>query len=69
MMAPRGKIAPPMRGSFIFAALALAAAIPASAQIGEFFSNWPAGTSPQEVGKHLSEHFVSSPHQYTATIH
>jgi unsaturated rhamnogalacturonyl hydrolase len=33
------------------------------------FSNWPAGTSPQEVGKLLAEHFVTSPHQYTKTIH
>jgi rhamnogalacturonyl hydrolase YesR len=35
----------------------------------DYFSNWPAGTSPQEVGKALAEHFVSSPHQYTATLH
>jgi len=34
-----------------------------------YFTNWPAGTSPQEVGKHLAEHFVASPHQYTKTIH
>ena len=34
-----------------------------------YFTNWPAGTSPQEVGKALSDHFVTSPHQYTATIH
>lgn len=33
------------------------------------FSDWPAGTSPQEVGKLLAEHFVTSPHQYTRTIH
>jgi rhamnogalacturonyl hydrolase YesR len=35
----------------------------------DYFSNWPAGTSPQEVGKRVAEHFVTSPHQYTATIH
>jgi len=34
-----------------------------------YFTNWPAGDSPQEVGKALSEHFVASPHQYTKTIH
>ena len=34
-----------------------------------YFNNWPAGTSPQEVGKQLAEHFVTSPHQYTKTIH
>src|ERR1700755_1319102 len=39
----------------------------ASAQEG--FDNWPAGVSPQEVGKHLAEHFVTSSHQYTKTIH
>ena len=33
------------------------------------FNNWPAGDSPQEVGKALAEHFVASPHQYTKTIH
>jgi len=35
----------------------------------DYFSNWPEGLSPQEVGKRLAEHFVTSPHQYTATIH
>src|SRR6185312_2660890 len=34
-----------------------------------YFTNWPAGTSPEEVGKQVSEHFVTSPHQYTRTIH
>lgn len=29
----------------------------------KYFSNWPAGTSPQEVGKRVAEHFVTSPHQ------
>jgi rhamnogalacturonyl hydrolase YesR len=33
------------------------------------FTNWPAGTSPQEVGKKLAEHFVTSAHQYSPTIH
>src|SRR3954466_1592177 len=28
-----------------------------------YFDNWPPGTSPQEVGKRLAEHFVTSPHQ------
>src|SRR5260370_33767641 len=40
----------------------------ASAQ-ENYFDNWPAGVAPQEVGKHLAEHFVTSPHQYTKTIH
>jgi len=34
-----------------------------------YFTNWPKGTSPEEVGKQVSEHFVTSPHQYTRTIH
>ena len=33
------------------------------------FADWPEEVSPQEVGKHLAEHFVTSPHQYTKTIH
>jgi unsaturated rhamnogalacturonyl hydrolase len=28
----------------------------------EYFSNWPAGFSPQEVGKRVAEHFVASAH-------
>jgi unsaturated rhamnogalacturonyl hydrolase len=35
----------------------------------DYFSNWPEGRSPRDVGKRLAEHFVTSPHQYTATIH
>lgn len=27
------------------------------------FANWPAGSSPQDVGKRLAENFVTSPHQ------
>lgn len=27
-----------------------------------FFADWPAGTSPEEVGKRVAEHFVASPH-------
>ena len=40
-----------------------------SAGQADFFSKWPTGMSPQEVGKRVAEHFVISPHQYTATIH
>jgi hypothetical protein len=35
---------------------------------GDYFSNWPAGSSPQEVGKRLSEHFVTTPHQGMRSI-
>ncbi|MEO6815414.1 MAG: glycosyl hydrolase, partial [Edaphobacter sp.] len=40
----------------------------ASAQ-QNYFNTWPAGDSPQEVGKAMADHFVASPHQYTKTIH
>jgi unsaturated rhamnogalacturonyl hydrolase len=51
-------------------AVGLGRSLPVLAQSGqEYFSNWPAGTSPQVVGKALAEHFVPSPHQYSATIH
>jgi len=45
-----------------------AAAATLSAQT-DYFNNWPAGRSPEDVGKRLADHFVTSPHQYTATIH
>ncbi len=35
----------------------------------DYFSTWPTGSSPQEVGKKLVEHFVPSAHQYGPTIH
>ena len=34
-----------------------------AAQQQDYFSNWPQGASPQEVGKRVAEHFVTSPHQ------
>ena len=34
----------------------------------DYFSNWPAGTSPQEVGKRVAEHFIPTPHQGNSTI-
>jgi unsaturated rhamnogalacturonyl hydrolase len=52
----------------IVAGLFLAGVMPLAAQ-ADYFTNWPAGSSPQEVGKRVAEHFVTSPHQYTATIH
>src|SRR5467141_4229913 len=39
----------------------LSLTLPAAAQTN-FFTNWPAGTSPAEVGKRVAEHFVISPH-------
>ncbi len=42
--------------------------VPVVAQ-DSYFTDWPAGTSPQEVGKRVADHFVTSGHQYTATIH
>jgi len=50
-------------------AIIFVSATAALAQASDYFSNWPQGASPEEVGKNLAEHFVASPHQYTATIH
>jgi rhamnogalacturonyl hydrolase YesR len=47
--------------------LACVTAIGASQQ--DYFSNWPAGKSPQVVGKRVSEHFMTSPHQYGAIFY
>ena len=44
-----------------------AGALTLSAQ-QDYFSNWPAGTSPQEVGKRVAEHFIPTPHQGNGTI-
>lgn len=30
----------------------------------DYFSAWPDGSAPQDVGKRLAEHFVVSPHKY-----
>ncbi|MGA9670748.1 MAG: glycoside hydrolase family 88 protein [Terracidiphilus sp.] len=55
--------------AFFIGALVLGSTNFAAAQEADYFSNWPKDASPQEVGKKLAEHFVTSPHQYTATIH
>jgi unsaturated rhamnogalacturonyl hydrolase len=34
----------------------------------DYFSNFPSGSSRQEVGKAVAEHFVTSPHQGKGTI-
>src|SRR6266481_7624078 len=48
------------RALVILAATAVSA-LPALSQ-SNYFTNWPAGTSPQEVGKRVAEHFVTTPH-------
>lgn len=52
---------------FFVPGLLLAGAIPLAAQT-DLFNNWPTGSSPQEVGKRIAEHFVTSPHQGDGTI-
>src|SRR6267142_4501729 len=57
---------PRQRASQAFAILVAAVALlsltlPAAAQTN-YFTDWPAGTSPAEVGKRVAEHFVISPH-------
>jgi unsaturated rhamnogalacturonyl hydrolase len=37
--------------------------VPFSSAQQKYFTNWPEGTSPQEVGKRVAERFVTSPHQ------
>ncbi len=68
MVAPHKKVDPLRSNLLRIVFCLLLAASPAGAQ-SAYFTNWPAGTSPQEVGKRLAEHFVASPHQYTRTIH
>ncbi len=47
----------------------IAAPLFAQQQPLSYFSNWPQGYDPAAVGKRVAEHFVTSPHQYGATIH
>ena len=49
-------------------AIVLAFALRGFGQGAGYFTDWPKGASPQEVGKSLAEHFVTSPHQYSETI-
>jgi len=58
-----------MKSLLKLAALGLLLPALAAAAQQDYFSNWPAGRSPQEIGKALADHFVTSPHQYSATIH
>jgi unsaturated rhamnogalacturonyl hydrolase len=41
----------------------------AHAQQQSYFNNWPEGYSPQEVGKRVADHFVTSPHHQPQSIH
>jgi rhamnogalacturonyl hydrolase YesR len=50
--------------ALLLGALVLGSAIPTLAQTDNYFGNWPAGRSPQEVGKRVAEHFVPAAHQY-----
>jgi len=52
----------------LISSLIVAGAIPMVAQ-ENYFTNWPAGSAPVDVGKRLAEHFVTSPHQYGNTLH
>jgi len=58
-----------LHGVLIIGALVLASAISAFAQGGDYLTNWPKGSSPQEVGKRVAEHFVAGPHADSPTIH
>ena len=44
-------------------ALAILVAAPFTFGQQKYFTNWPQSYSPQEVGKRVAEHFVTSPHQ------
>jgi hypothetical protein len=47
----------PLLGVFLFAAA------DAEPELGRnFFTSWPAGSSPQEIGKRVAERFCATPH-------
>ena len=55
--------------AMLFGALIFGLNIPAFAQGGDYFANWPKDSSPREVGKRVAEHFAASPHMASPTIH
>ena len=57
-----------MNAAWKFAAWGLLLPAAAAAAQQDYFGNWPAGRSPQEIGKALAEHFVTSPHMSNHTI-
>jgi len=58
----------PMKIRALLGLLLVAASTPLVAQ-ESYFTDWPSGTAPQEVGKRVADHFVTSGHQYGPTIH
>lgn len=58
-----------MRHSLLLTGFLLLGSFCAMQAQDHYFTNWPSGVAPQEVGKALAEHFVTSPHQYSKTIH
>ena len=57
------------RSFLVFSFLCATASTSLCAQSNDWFANWPSGRSPQEVGKRVADHFVTSGHQYTPTLH
>jgi unsaturated rhamnogalacturonyl hydrolase len=55
-------------GALIAIFLILPVAVPYIAAQQKYFADWPAGTSPEEVGRRVAEHFVTSPHQDSQKI-
>lgn len=53
---------------FAMSTLVLGATQAVSAQPSQL-ENWQSSSAPQELGKRVAQHFVTSPHQYTETIH
>jgi unsaturated rhamnogalacturonyl hydrolase len=53
------------RTNLLTSVLALGFLVPSGSITAQqdYFGNWPAGTAPQEVGKRVAEHFLTSPHQ------
>ncbi len=44
-------------------------AVPAVAQSDTSFASWPAGVAPETLAVNVARHFVTSPHQYTESMH
>ena len=53
-----------MNNRALFLLLFMLVAVPFAYGQSDYFGKWPAGTSPQEVGKRLGENFVKRDFEY-----
>jgi len=49
-------------GSILLLALTSCSSVGAHKGANAYFKSWPRGKSPLEIGQHVTQHFIDSPH-------